>query len=58
MNALFQISLAACAALTIAAARRYYAASEGYDATACALLTSLLALGTLEHLFMVLPMAS
>ena len=58
MNALFPISLAACAALTIAAARRYYAASEGYDATACALLTSLLALGTLEHLFMVLPMAS
>jgi putative photosynthetic complex assembly protein 2 len=58
MNALFPISLAASAAITVAAARRYYSANEGFDATACALLTSLLALGALEHLFMVLPMAS
>ena len=58
MNALLPISLAASTALTIAAARRYYSANEGFDATAWALLTSLLALGTLEHLFMVLPMAS
>lgn len=58
MNALFPISLAAGTALTIAAARRYYSANEGFDITAWALLTSLLALGTLEHLFMVLPMAS
>jgi putative photosynthetic complex assembly protein 2 len=58
MNALFPISLAAALALTFAAARRYYCANEGFDATACALLTSLLALGTLEHLFMVLPLAS
>jgi putative photosynthetic complex assembly protein 2 len=58
MNALFPISVAACAALTVGAARRCYSANEGFDATAAALLTSLLALGTLEHLFMVLPMAS
>jgi putative photosynthetic complex assembly protein 2 len=58
MNALFPVSLAACTALTVAAARRYSAAHEGFDATSWALQTSLLALGTLEHLFMVLPMAS
>jgi putative photosynthetic complex assembly protein 2 len=58
MNALFPISLAAGTALTVAAARRYSSAAEGFDATSWALLASLLALGTLEHLFMVLPMAS
>jgi putative photosynthetic complex assembly protein 2 len=58
MNALFPISLTAGTALTVAAARRYCSAAEGFDATAWALLTSLLALGTLEHLFMVLPLAS
>lgn len=58
MNALLPVSLATAAALTIAAARRYYSANEGFDATAWALLSSLLALGTLEHLFMVLPIAS
>jgi putative photosynthetic complex assembly protein 2 len=58
MNALFPFSLAGGTALTVLAARRYCAAAEGFDATAWALLTSLLALGTLEHLFMVLPMGS
>jgi putative photosynthetic complex assembly protein 2 len=58
MNALFPVSLAAAAALTVAAARRYYSANGAFGATAWALVTSLLALGTLEHLFMVLPMAS
>jgi putative photosynthetic complex assembly protein 2 len=58
MNALFPVSVAAATALTVGAARRYYSAAEGFDATAWALLATLLALGTLEHLFMVLPMAS
>jgi putative photosynthetic complex assembly protein 2 len=58
MNPLLPISLAVSAALTLAMARRYYSVKGGFDATGCALLTTLLALGTLEHLFMVLPMAS
>ena len=58
MNPLLPVSLAAAAALTLAMARRYYSAKVGFDATASALLATLLALGTLEHMFMVLPMAS
>ena len=58
MNALLPISLAAAAAITLGVARRYYSAKAGFEATACALLTTLLSLGTLEHLFMVLPITS
>jgi putative photosynthetic complex assembly protein 2 len=58
MNALLPISLTVSTALIIGSAYRFYSANEGFDATAWALLTSLLGLGTLEHLFMVLPMAS
>jgi putative photosynthetic complex assembly protein 2 len=58
INALLPLSLAGSAVLTFAAARRCYAAADGFDATAWALYASLLALGALEHLFMVLPMAS
>jgi putative photosynthetic complex assembly protein 2 len=58
MNVLFPFSILISTTVTVILARRYMASEDAFHATAYGLLTSLLALGVLEHWFMVMPLPS
>jgi putative photosynthetic complex assembly protein 2 len=58
MNALFPVSVLASIALTVILAQRYVLAANARQSGSYALLTTLLALGVLEHGFMVIPLPS
>jgi putative photosynthetic complex assembly protein 2 len=58
MNALLPFSIAASTALVALLARRFLASADAFHATGYALLTTLVALGLLEHAFMIVPIPS
>ena len=58
MNFLFPLSISLSTTALVLLVQRYLAAADAAAGTACALLTSLLALAVLEHWFMVLPLPS
>jgi putative photosynthetic complex assembly protein 2 len=58
MNALFPFSVGTSTTLAVLLAREQIAAQDIFQSTAYALLTTLVALGALEHWFMVLPLPS
>jgi putative photosynthetic complex assembly protein 2 len=58
INALFPVSIGISAAITVLLARSYLAAGDAFKGAYYALLTTIVALGTLEHLFMVVPMGN
>jgi putative photosynthetic complex assembly protein 2 len=58
MNMLFPFSIIVSTTLAVILGRRYMTAEDAFHITAYGLLTSLLALGVLEHWFMVVPLPS
>lgn len=58
MNFLFPISITGCTLAIALMAYEYSIATDAFEITGIALLASLLALATLEHWFMVLPLPS
>jgi putative photosynthetic complex assembly protein 2 len=58
MNILFPVSVSVSTIGVVLLVQRYIAASDPFNATAFALVASLLALAVLEHWFMVIPLPS
>jgi putative photosynthetic complex assembly protein 2 len=58
MNFLFPISVLVSTAVTVMLVRRYQSSDTAFHGTGYALMSSLLALGVIEHWFMVIPLPS